>query len=274
MFRAFDAKINWPSPSSELYDAGLAIWEDSAAQVRTKLKTFLRSDGSLDGSEMQQNWFPQVGADVFISHSHQDQRLAIALAGWLSNTFGLRPFIDSCVWGNADELLKIIDDEHCRDDPAKALYSYEKRNRSTSHVHMMLATALTMMIDNTECAWILNTQKSITTESVIQRTHSPWIFSEIATMRLVRRKNPTAHRERVKLAKSVLLGRTANFDINISYLTPLDSFAQLDTSILREWASTPDVGHSLDRLYALVPEPSSTESIEHSPAGIQPLRRR
>ena len=62
---------------------------------------------------MQANWFPQIKADIFISHSHKDKGLALALAGWLEETFGLTAFIDSCVWGYANKLLKMIDDEYC-----------------------------------------------------------------------------------------------------------------------------------------------------------------
>lgn len=47
---------------------------------------------------MQVSWFPQIKADVFISHSHSDEKLAIIFAGWLYNAFGLTAFIDSCVW--------------------------------------------------------------------------------------------------------------------------------------------------------------------------------
>ena len=62
---------------------------------------------------MQANWFPQIKADIFISHSHKDEDLALALAGWLKVSFGLTAFIDSCVWGYANDLLKMIDYKYC-----------------------------------------------------------------------------------------------------------------------------------------------------------------
>jgi len=263
VYRAFDVNLNGFSQLSDVdYEAGQKLWNENTAQVRTKLETFLRSDGSLDGSEMQKNWFPQVDADVFISHSHQDQTLAIKLAGWLSRHFALRPFIDSCVWGNSEVLLKIIDDEYCL-NPGRETYSYEKRNRSTSHIHMMLSVALTKMIDNTECAWVLNTQNSVTSKGVVERTQSPWIFSEIFTMRLIRRKDAATHRQQVKLAKAIAMGRRADGLIDISYLAPLDLFAKVNAMTLQTWNATPRGLHALDLLYKLVPEPRSAAPMIH-----------
>jgi len=36
------------------------------------------------------------------------------LAGWLNSTFGLEVFIDSCVWGSADGLLKKVDENFAK----------------------------------------------------------------------------------------------------------------------------------------------------------------
>jgi hypothetical protein len=37
------------------------------------------------------------------------------------------------------------------------------------------------MIDNTECLVFLNTPNSITSQGVVKRTHSPWLFMELLT---------------------------------------------------------------------------------------------
>jgi len=60
---------------------------------------------------MQDFWFPQINANIFISHSHNDEKKAITLAGWISETFHLKAFIDSCVWKCSNDLLKIIDND-------------------------------------------------------------------------------------------------------------------------------------------------------------------
>ena len=94
----------------KLQEVGFKSISHQKTIIIEKINSFVGDNGSLDGSKMQANWFPQIKADIFISHSHKDENLALALAGWLKVTFGLSVFIDSCVWGYANDLLRIIDD--------------------------------------------------------------------------------------------------------------------------------------------------------------------
>jgi len=41
----------------------------------------------VDGSKIQKDWFPEVDADIFLSHSSGDKELVNAIAGWLNDTF-------------------------------------------------------------------------------------------------------------------------------------------------------------------------------------------
>ncbi len=41
-----------------------------------------------------------------LSHSHKDKKLAIEFAEWLKKEAGLTTFIDSCILGYSNELLK------------------------------------------------------------------------------------------------------------------------------------------------------------------------
>lgn len=253
MFLAFDLvdKLKFQNPTSFL-EKGRALKASSTRQVKAKLETFLNPNGSLDGSAMQVDWFPLITSDVFISHSHRDEERALMLAGWLSINFDLRPFIDSCVWGNSNDLLRMIDDEYCWNQNTET-FSYEKRNGSTSHVHMMLATALAKMIDKTECAMILRTSNSITSEEATEKTASPWLFWEIATMSVIRRRSPS--RGLVKKAQEIL-GETRK-DLKIEYLLDLMSMNQIDNDILNKWIRACDAdslrgSKTLDVLYALV----------------------
>jgi len=170
---------------SKYSEKGKKMFNENRQKIQSTLDSFALKDGSLDGSKMQEDWFPQIKADVFISHSHKDENLAKCFAGWLKETFDLDSFIDSCVWGYSNNLLRIIDDKFCKNENTPT-YNYNKRNGSTSHVHMMLSTALTMMLDKTECVFFLNTPNSITTDSVISRTYSPWIYHEIAMTKLIK----------------------------------------------------------------------------------------
>ena len=68
-------------------------------------KYLLDGRNILDADKIQKSIFPQHDIDVFISHSHADEDEAIRIALSLEN-IGLTSFVDSCVWGYADELLR------------------------------------------------------------------------------------------------------------------------------------------------------------------------
>ena len=210
MYRGFQLRLNSPRSTSRLSRSlptnefieeleGYAVYGEKMlkadrAQVEEILDGFLLSDDSLDGSKIQANWFPEIKADVFISHSHQDENLALGLAWFLKEHFELKAFIDSAVWGYADNLLKGIDAKYCLSSD-RNLYDYKKRNWSTSHVHMMLSMALAGMIDNTECLFFLDTPHSKRLHAnAEEKTSSPWIYAEIAMSRLIRQRTMQEHR--------------------------------------------------------------------------------
>lgn len=101
MYRGFNLLLEDNCFEKRYFEAFKEVGSKSFSSQKTSIvktiKSFVRNDGSLDGSMMQANWFPQIEADIFISHSHKDEDLAHALAGWLKKTFGLTAFIDSCV---------------------------------------------------------------------------------------------------------------------------------------------------------------------------------
>ena len=183
---------------TEYLSAGKHLYHRFKKNIEENLSAFRKADGTLNGRKLTSEWFPLINADVFISHSHKDINTALLLSGFLYKKQNLLCFIDSCVWGYADVLLKSIDNEYCRKNNGS--YSYEKRNFSTSHVHMMLSIALTKMIYNTECLLFLNTPNSICPKDVIpdnlneDETLSPWIHTEIEMTKLVQSRSPEEHR--------------------------------------------------------------------------------
>lgn len=221
------------------------------------IDNFINDEGVIDATSLMKEWFPAVNADVFISHSHQDEELAIQLATWLKNAFNLDSFIDSTVWGYAGELLKNIDKDYCYDDVAN-VYDYNKRNFSTSHVHIMLSSALNTMIDQTECLIFLNTPNSLNIgESISQKTFSPWIFNEIMTSSIVRKHYP----------REELVQKTNDFQNqekrNLPYFAydiDLDHLKSIKVKELENWQTaykmdslkaymTQNKNHPLDLLY-------------------------
>lgn len=181
-----------------IHDSEVAQYKSQEDKALNDLSDYLLdSSSTLDGDEIQKHLFPNKEVDIFLSHSHADAdsviRLAIALEGK-----GLNVFIDSCVWGNAFDLLKDIDNKYCYDS-SSSTYSYEKRNRSTSHAYMMLNTALHKMIDNCEVFLFLGTPNSVSVKQGIESKESiksPWILSELALVQHIRRK--TSYKQRLK----------------------------------------------------------------------------
>lgn len=228
--------------------------------IRDKIDDFVGIDGSLDGSAIQKEWFgDDIKADVFLSHSHKDEHLAINFAGFLYREYGLITFIDSCVWGYANDLLKKIDKEYCWKEKTNT-YDYDKRNFSTSHVHMMLSTALYKMIDKSECIIFLNTENSTTTtedvikDSTVQKTYSPWIYSEINCINLIQKKDLERQIEK----KSMQHGLFENASLSVKYDIDkeLTNLTILDEDIFVAWRDKNDQLMSretdaLDNLYTL-----------------------
>jgi hypothetical protein len=248
MYRGFKLPLlSFDDPS--YYQTGLRLFNEQKAPIRSALKNFMYGSNFLDGSKIQSSWFPQVDADIFISHSHADEDIAVSLAGWLWDEFGLVSFIDSLVWGYSNELLKEIDNAYCLNEGGKN-YDYDTRNYSTSHVHMMLCTALTMMIDRTECLFFLNTPSSVCPTENIEKTLSPWIYFEIATTKIVEPKLPSRD-----LLEARTFSEKFEKSLQITHELDLTHLSDLGAIVLRKWNSqmySSSTG-ALDQLYRLIP---------------------
>jgi hypothetical protein len=251
MYRAFNLTgCNWEKVSG---GTGDAIFKNNSDIVRKSLEPFLNGE-IVDGTKLANFWFPAIEANVFISHSHRDAEHAIKLAGWLKENLGLDCFIDSCVWGHAADLLKIIDIDQCK-IPNSENFDYDKRNGSTSHVHMMFSNALNVMIDSTECVIFIKTDNSITSTKSIEKTQSPWLFFELGTMRIIRRKKPSRKVvRRENFSRDIV--KASEF-LRVEYEVPLSELTPLSGTQLDDWnqayRARPDAGkHSLDFLYDIV----------------------
>ncbi|MYV06424.1 MULTISPECIES: TIR domain-containing protein [Furfurilactobacillus] len=184
-----DSTINW----------GLKVkaFEDEMQLLRSEVDLDIAENfniedlsGSIDAEKLVQQWFPVSEYDVFLSHSHLDKGSAVRFAVWLHEYLGLRVFVDSTVWGYSDELLRKLDDKYCYQKSSQT-YSYEERNETTAHVHLMLAMALQEMIDKSECFVFLKSDNSLPL-SIQQesQTKSPWIFEELKTTSIIHKIVP------------------------------------------------------------------------------------
>lgn len=170
------------------------------AKYEEDIENYILKGTVADGTKLEDDWFPKINADIFISHSHRDKELVFALAGWLHKEFGVDCFIDSCVWGYIDKLLEKINDKFSDKKPKPdggALYNHEKCNTASKHVNIMLCMALQKMIDKVEAVFVVNTPNSISGYEEVYKdsTFSPWIYSEIVCTQIVRNKDLLEYRK-------------------------------------------------------------------------------
>lgn len=226
MFATF--KMDLPKLSEntmweEYYKKGLEIYNEHEKCIKESLDKYLSPNGELKASEIEKDWFPDFKADVFLSHSHKDERDVIIFAGFLSE-LGLTPFIDSCAWGYANDLLKQIDNRYCvlrkNADGTVKTYDYDERNQSTAHVHMILNGALMKMIDNTECLIFLETPNSLKVKDVSDTTtNSAWIYSELLMSKYLNRKKPIRKKRAFVLNESFEHGgMNVVYDVDVTHL--------------------------------------------------------
>ncbi|MFB2701912.1 hypothetical protein [Aeromonas veronii] len=204
-------------------------------RAREKLREFY-IDGfdKIDAKSLKNMWFPsyEIPSHVFISHSHKDIEKAETFAAWLKSEFNIDSFIDSNIWGFAEELMMEINEAHSK--ISNNLYSLEKANYTSSHVHMMLSSALTEVIDSCECLFFLNTNNSLTSD---ETTCSPWIMHELLVSKVINRVQKV---ERVSLGLNHLIESVAKAESNypkFHHHAHTDHLTEMGISKLMSWKS-------------------------------------
>ncbi|QWT22101.1 hypothetical protein KPL74_08850 [Bacillus sp. NP157] len=260
MFNGFRLTMGNSDPFARWAKRGRDVLESTWPAPHRRLDKFI-STGVLDGDAIREKWFGKTDAHVFISHSHDDEAKAIGLAGFLHQELGLLPFVDSLIWGDSRKLLRRIDEEHCR-NKAGTGFDYQQRNYSTSHVHMMLATSLTAAMDSCEALMFMDTPKSISIADANSpelgkvATASPWIYHELMTSTMLRRK-PDPRRFPETASVEMHTGVVEARDPYIANRAPVAHLIPLTASLLLHCRRARHTGFdALDWLYALpAPEP-------------------
>ncbi|MRX40158.1 hypothetical protein GJU43_12795 [Flavobacterium sp. LC2016-23] len=230
---------------------GKQLKREYIEEIKNELKVKLIGENIIDGTATQNEWFPQIKADIFLSHSHKDLERANELAGWIKNNFNLDVFIDSNLWGESDKLLRELDDEICYQKNTKT-YNYYKRNFTTSHVHMMLSNSLAEMIDKTECLMFLETSSSVSIYNTIKQTESPWIYNELFLSSIIR-IDENLIRSKTKYFSATERTKI-NEDVKFKYKLKIDHLIDLKGRDLIEWKNKykeliRNEVHPLDVLY-------------------------
>lgn len=164
--------------------------EDFINQSTKDIRTFIKSHNIIDADKLMQAAFPKEKKhDIFISHSHNDFKNALALAMYIDQKFDRVSFVDGLVWKSGDKILKEIDNRYCYNKDTR-LYDYEKRNLSTAYIHAMLAHSIAHTMDRCRCVIFLNTPNSVNIEDGINySTYSPWIFYELHMLEILRKRS-------------------------------------------------------------------------------------
>lgn len=259
MYQAFNVSINTDNfevlGDIDYYcRIGKKLFDEDKEVIVNDLDKYISMGDSLSAKDMMDDWFKQINADIFLSHSHKDEKLVVALAGWLWEKFQLKSFIDSTVWGYSNNLLKSIDDKYCKNPDG--YYNYEKRNYSTTHIHMMLSMSLLSMMDRCECLFFINTPNSFIPKSELDNgnTLSPWIYSEITASSMLRIKKPI--NRYVPVCDSLQEGLESYKEKSYQIEYPLNKEHLIDLGIsdLNSWDYRQREcrgEHSLDLLYKL-----------------------
>lgn len=193
MYRAFNLKMDSDSLASSAVDQ--EKHESEKARSREILEQLIASQETVSASEIKNILLPKKSYDIFLSHSRNDIDLALCVKKYLETVFGLTVFIDSVYWGNIDCLQEILNEYH--HDREKNLFLHKKTMQVAAHANIILASALTEMINCCESIFFLNTDNSVIKGKDVvdgnDATYSPWIYHEIYTTTIIKPKPPKRH---------------------------------------------------------------------------------
>lgn len=202
-------------------------WNDSLDEKLEQYIENLPGGESLKADKIYNLFYPEKDIPIFISHSSANKDVAQKLALWIKDNLGLYSFIDSDLWGNINVIQNILDEKYCLN--SRGMYEYDKRNNCTAHVHMILSYALTRMIDKADFFIFIKSNNSVSIEDSVERTSSSWIFHELVTASLIKKK---CHFKILDSSKKKYLVEACVGTIPISYPIPLDGFNRLNSQKL------------------------------------------
>lgn len=80
MFVGFNLKNLNVSDFEDYYEDGCNLFKMQKDEIKEDLRQYICKENVLSGNLIEQEWFPNVNAEVFLSHSHIDDYLAVAFA--------------------------------------------------------------------------------------------------------------------------------------------------------------------------------------------------
>lgn len=256
MYRAFNVTLD---SNGYLNYVNTKQYENDKSISLQKLRKIINSCNIIQSHEIKKLLLPSKHYDIFISHSHKDLELAKGLSNYLQLFFGVSCFIDSLYWGNIDELQEELNRMHLHKDEAtgKEYFDHQSTMEVAKHANMILASALTEMIDNCECVFFLNTDNSVIrgTEAISKNeTYSPWIYHEVFTTSIIHRRKTD---RRAALEEQQIRNNAIKPLPQFIYNLDLTGMTILNDDDIIRWRSAVKYDYNnnpLDVLYNLNPE--------------------
>lgn len=154
-----------------------------------------KEDEMISADKIILEYYSQQKYDVFISYSSKDIDDARCLKNFINNELKLKCFLDCDVWGNAYEIMSIIDSKFNRVNESNFLYEYEGVQQVSINVSMMLTTALTHMLEKCSVVIFIESENSISNIDgrekgkfeIRDKTYSPWLYHEISMVNMMNR---------------------------------------------------------------------------------------
>ncbi|UTC74748.1 hypothetical protein E4O03_11190 [Treponema sp. OMZ 792] len=189
---------------------------EDMSRLIAKFNKILKGDGEnfqISSADIEKEWFPEIRADIFISHSHNDLEIARALKNLIETTFDLECFIDADVWEHYRILADIItkyDDCGCFND-------------NIIKSSAILNVALFKMINRCKALFFIKSKNSTINNN--HQTLSPWIYSEISISNIMHSK---------------IMESAERYDESVKVLfdTDFSNFRNLTFSDLETWLDT------------------------------------
>ncbi len=161
--------------------------EYETGEIGLRLKDIIKiqavSGGEIamvEHKELLDEWFPDTGCHIFISHSHKDKGLAIAIANKLYKKYGVKSFIDSEFWGFVDKAIYEINSDHSRSVGDEKYLDYDKCMRVASNFYLILSNAITDGIYHSDSFWFVNSGNAFdAVNKSSEGTYSPWLYTEL-----------------------------------------------------------------------------------------------
>lgn len=163
--------LNWERPLDDNTQTNTP--SSNCKKVFAKIYNELAKN-KISAANLEKELFPHIKADVFLSHSHTDKKIALEIQNKLYTNKKINVFTDFSVWEDVQDIFN----ELCpKSRNPREIYTI------TTQLNAILSMALTKMLSDTPILIFLNTTNA--NSDLKNKTYSPWIYQEILMSNLM-----------------------------------------------------------------------------------------